>query len=44
MQPWPRGRRFRAKAGCGARVHRDVNGSATICSKAAYGRYSKIQG
>ena len=38
----PRGRRFRC-AGCGARIHRDVNGSANICSKAVYGRYSKVQ-
>ena len=38
----PRGRRFRC-AGCGARVHRDVNGSATICSRASYGVYSKAQ-
>jgi putative transposase len=38
----PRGRRFRC-AGCGAQVHRDVNGSANICSRAAYGRYSKVQ-
>jgi putative transposase len=38
----PRGRRFRC-AGCGVRVHRDVNGSANICSKAAYGVYSKVQ-
>jgi len=38
----PRGRRFRC-AGCGARVHRDVNGSANICSKAVYGRYGQIQ-
>jgi transposase len=37
-----RGRRLRC-LGCGAQVHRDVNGSATICSKAAYGVYSKIQ-
>jgi putative transposase len=42
VQPSPRGRRFRC-AGCGARLHRDVNGSATSCTKAAYGRYSKIQ-
>ena len=27
----------------GMRVHRDVNGSANICSKVTYGRYSKIQ-
>jgi putative transposase len=38
----PRGRRFGC-SGCGARVHRDVNGSANICSKAVYGVYSKIQ-
>ena len=38
----PRGHRFRC-AGCGVRVHRDVNGSANICSKAAYGVYSKVQ-
>jgi putative transposase len=38
----PRGRRFRC-SGCGARVHRDVNGSANICSKAVYGVYSKVQ-
>jgi hypothetical protein len=31
------------RAGCGARIHRDVNGSANICSRAIYGRYSKIQ-
>jgi putative transposase len=38
----PRGRRFRC-SGCGARVHRDVNGASNICSKAACGRYSKVQ-
>jgi putative transposase len=38
----PRGRRFRC-SGCGARVHRDVNGSANICSKATHGVYSKVQ-
>ena len=38
----PRGRRFRC-TGCGARVHRDVNGSANICSRAIYGCSSKIQ-
>jgi len=42
VQPSPRGRRFRC-AGGGARIHRDVNGSATSCSKAVFGRYSKIQ-
>jgi putative transposase len=38
----PRGRRFGC-SGCGARVHRDVNGSANICSKATHGVYSKVQ-
>ena len=38
----PRGRRLRC-LGCGARVHRDVNGSATFRSKAVYGCYSKAQ-
>jgi putative transposase len=38
----PRGRRFRC-AGCGARIHRDVNGANNICSKAAYGRYSQVR-
>jgi putative transposase len=38
----PRGRRFRCP-GCGARIHRDVNGANNICSKAVYGVYSKIQ-
>ena len=38
----PRGRRFRC-SGCGVRVHRDVNGANNICSKAAHGRYSKVQ-
>jgi putative transposase len=38
----PRGRRFRC-AGCGARIHRDVNGANNICSKAAFGRYAKVQ-
>jgi putative transposase len=37
----PRGRRFGC-LGCGARVHRDVNGSANICSKAVYGCYSQV--
>ena len=32
----PRGRRLRC-LGCGAQVHRDVKGSATICSKATQG-------
>jgi putative transposase len=38
----PRGRHCRC-SDCGARVHRDVNGSANSCSKAAYGRYSTVQ-
>src|SRR5258708_1048924 len=38
----PRGRRFRC-SGCGARLHRDVNGANTICSKAVFGAYGKIQ-
>jgi putative transposase len=38
----PRGRRFRC-AGCGARVHRDVNGASNICSKATHGVYSQVQ-
>jgi putative transposase len=38
----PRGRRFRC-SGCGARVHRDVNGANNICSRAVYGCYSKMQ-
>jgi putative transposase len=39
----PRGRRFGCPGcGCGARVHRDVNGSANICSKAVYGAYAKV--
>jgi putative transposase len=38
----PRGRRFRC-SGCGARVHRDVNGANNICSRAVYGRYAKVQ-
>jgi putative transposase len=38
----PRGRRLRC-AGCGARIHRDVNGASHICSKAVYGRYGQGQ-
>jgi putative transposase len=38
----PRGRRF-VCPGCGARIHRDVNGSNNICSKAAHGRYGQVQ-
>ena len=38
----PQGRRFRCP-GCGACIHREVNGSANSCSKAAYGKYGQIQ-
>jgi transposase len=42
----PRGRRLRC-AGCGAQIHRDVNGSANgsanSCSKAVYGCYGQVQ-
>ena len=38
----PRGRRYRC-AGCGVRRHRDVNESANLCSKAAYGGYGQVQ-
>jgi putative transposase len=38
----PRGRRFRCP-GCGARIHRDVNGSNNICSRAVHGDYGQIQ-
>jgi putative transposase len=40
----PRGRAFEcANPGCGARLHRDANGAANICSRAAYGRYGRVQ-
>jgi putative transposase len=38
----PRGCRFGCP-GCGARVHRDVNGANNICSKAVHGAYAKVQ-
>ncbi len=38
----PRGRRFRC-SGCGARIHRDVNGANNICSKGVHGVYAKVQ-
>lgn len=38
----PQGRRFRC-SGCGARIHRDVNGANNICSKAAHGIYARVQ-
>jgi putative transposase len=37
----PRGRRFHCP-GCGARLHRDVNGASNICSKAAFGSYGQV--
>jgi hypothetical protein len=38
----PRGRRVHC-SGCGARMHRDVNGSNNICAKASYGACGRIQ-
>jgi putative transposase len=38
----PRGRHFGC-AGCGAGIHRDVNGSNNICSKLATGTYGQVQ-
>jgi IS605 OrfB family transposase len=38
----PQGRVLRC-SGCGAHVHRDANGAANICSRAAYGQYSLVQ-
>jgi putative transposase len=38
----PRGRRFRC-SGCGASIHRDVNGASNICSRAVFGCYSQVQ-
>lgn len=38
----PRGRRYHCP-GCGARLHRDVNGASNICSKAAFGAYGQVQ-
>ena len=38
----PRGRRMRC-VGCGATMHRDVNGGNNICSKGAYGCYGQVQ-
>ena len=38
----PRGRVFTC-AGCGARVSRDGNGAANICSRYRYGRYGQVQ-
>jgi putative transposase len=38
----PRGRVF-VCSGCGAMIHRDVNGAANICSRAVFGLYACIQ-
>jgi putative transposase len=38
----PRGRLFRC-SGCGARLNRDANGAANICSRAMRGCYGRIQ-
>jgi transposase len=37
-----RGRRFVCEA-CGARLHRDVNGAANICSRALHATYGLTQ-
>ena len=38
----PRGRVYTCP-GCGAVIHRDVNGASNICSRARYGKYSAVQ-
>lgn len=38
----PRGRVY-ACPGCGAVLHRDVNGACNICSRARYGSYGRVQ-
>ena len=38
----PRGRVYTCP-GCGAVIHRDVNGASNICSRASYGSYGKVQ-
>jgi predicted RNA-binding Zn-ribbon protein involved in translation (DUF1610 family) len=42
MKNAPR-RRVYACPGCGAVIHRDVNGASNICSRARYGEYSRVQ-
>jgi putative transposase len=37
----PKGRNFTC-TGCGASLHRDINGAANITSRAKYGRYSLV--
>jgi putative transposase len=38
----PRGRVYTCP-GCGAVIHRDVNGASNICSRTRYGSYGKVQ-
>ena len=38
----PKGRNFTC-AGCGAKLHRDLNGAANITSHAKFGSYGKVQ-
>ena len=38
----PRGRVYTCP-GCGAVIHRDVNGASNICSRIKYGSYGKVQ-
>ena len=42
MKRAPRGRVFTCP-GCGAVIHRDVNGASNICSRARYGSYACVQ-
>jgi len=42
MKYAPRGR-IHTCPGCGAVIHRDVNGASNICSRASYGSYGKVQ-
>ena len=42
MKYAPRGRTYTCP-GCGAVIHRDVNGASNICSRARYGSYGKVQ-
>jgi len=42
MKSAPRGRVYTCP-GCGAVIHRDVNGASNICSRASYGAYGKVQ-
>jgi putative transposase len=42
MKSAPRGRLY-VCPGCGAVIHRDVNGASNICSRARYGSYACVQ-